>query len=96
MNGAEQQAAGTRYGQLSKQLEDTQLVVQALAAEIVRARQAVEQAVTNLATAVDQLQADVTLLKHDDVAHERVIIKLRPLAEPTFLGRLSWLLTGRT
>jgi hypothetical protein len=105
MNGTQQQAAGTRYGQLSKQLEDTQLVVQALAQEIVHARQAFDQAVTNLTAAVDQLQqlteADLAderrKRQHEIDALENALAnerRLRDAYRASLWTRLRWLLLG--
>ena len=110
MNGLEQRQRHTAIATAEVRLADLSAVVQELDGRIVELAGIVQtlehrQIALGQATAdgfglvdgsVGQLQADIADLKHDDLEHERVIVRLRPLTAPTFLERLSWFLTGRT
>jgi hypothetical protein len=85
MNGTEQQQRHTAVSGLQQQIEDAGVLIEAL-----------DERVAVLARIVEGLNDQTAALVHDDLVHERVIARLRPLAETTFLQRLSWLLTGRT
>jgi len=100
MNGTEQKARFTAVSRIEKRLDDVEEIVVALdtrTTEIAKVTlAAIDDERAAHAAEITRLEARIADLEHDDVAHERVIVRLRPLAEPTFLQRLSWLLTGRT
>lgn len=97
MNGTEQRAAGTRNGQLSKQIEDQGLVIEALAGEMVTDRDLVRDAFQRQGE-YDRREAE--RLDATDADLQRSVGQLQTLvmdlmAKPTVWQRLRWLVTRR-
>lgn len=92
MNGTEQRAQGTRTGQLSKQLEDQGLVIEALAGEIVFERKKRQQEIDNVETA---LRLNDGLRDHLSAALGTECAERTAFESRTFWQRLRWFVTGR-
>lgn len=89
MNGLEQKQRFTAVSRVETRLDDVELLLHELALQMVKDHEAIDRRFESTASLIGNLE-------HDDLEHERVIVRLRPLAETTFLQRLSWLFTGRT
>jgi len=97
MNGTEQRAQGTRTAQLTKQIEDQGLVIEALAGQMVKDRDMVRDAFQRQGE-YDRLEAE--RLNATDADLQRSVGQLQTLvmdlmARPTVWQRLRWLATGR-
>lgn len=93
MNGTEQRAQGTRTAQLTKQIEDQGLVIEALAGAMVKDREAAEKSIgeerTHRLKLADEQRAYV------DHADRLIAARVNGVLNRGFWGRLRWLVTGR-
>ena len=97
MNGTAQPHANV--ANLAHRLENVETVTAEVAERVVETAKvtlaAIDEEQLARGIALEGLEARIRLLEHDDLEHERVIVKLRPLSAGGFVQRLSWLLTGR-